>query len=723
MMAEHVSGITPAPPSRNLWIYAIDPWAESSLATAVISRCILPVRWEPLRPGPVGEYVEVIDVDPSSQCVYDPVDLEQSHVVARNGLAPSEGSPQFHQQMIYAVVMTTIGNFERALGRRILWASRQTNEAGSLLSRELQYVPRLRLYPHALREANAYYSPLKKAILFGYFNAPVSDSREDLPGGMVFACLSHDIVAHETTHAILDGIHRRLLEPTNVDMLAFHEAFADIVAIFQHFTLPNLVLDQMRRTRGDLRINNLLSTLAVQFGRATQRGDALRNALGRLDADGQRLPPDPTEFAQTTEPHARGAILVAAIFDAFLRIYAARVEDLRRIATGGTGILPQGDIHPDLANRFAEEAIKVSQRILTICIRALDYLPPVDITFGDYLRALISADAEIVPDDPKRYRVAFIEAFRKRGIFPHDVRAMGEDTLRWKTLEPGEWDEVKDFLPPPDILRTMVAAWEFSHGLPMDEEAEEGLVAAKLAERQDRLRKIFLDVYWPREEFESPPGQASLGQEHPASADHRRNLCLLSQDFSRFIYLWLAVAAGSADSEKRRAAGLQFGLDFDLFNKYRRNRGWGTSLRAGASIDEHRRRDGAIEVHDVRPTFRVHPDGRTKVELLVILTQQRCEPLFPEDGPDRQCVGDQPAFYHLRGGCTLLIDPETGRVRYAISKRIGSSLRKQRIEQFLRGRLADLGEAALDQFHLRDAGGAAIEPLALLHRTSDDGAR
>src|SRR5687768_18271463 len=30
--------------------------------------------------------------------------------------------------------------------------------------------------------------------------------------------------------------HRRLLDVSNPDMLAFHEAFTDIVAIFQHFT-------------------------------------------------------------------------------------------------------------------------------------------------------------------------------------------------------------------------------------------------------------------------------------------------------------------------------------------------------------------------------------------------------------------------------------------------------------------------------------------------------
>lgn len=47
--------------------------------------------------------------------------------------------------------------------------------------------------------------------------------------------------------------------------------------------------------------------------------------------------------------------------------------------------------------------------------RALDYLPPVDVTFLEYLRALITADFDLVGDDRYNYRVAFVEAFSRRG--------------------------------------------------------------------------------------------------------------------------------------------------------------------------------------------------------------------------------------------------------------------------------------------------------------------
>lgn len=125
---------------------------------------------------------------------------------------------------------------------------------------------------------------------------------------MVFACLSHDIVAHETTHALLDGIHRRFIEPSNVDVLAFHEAFADIVALFQHFTYPEVLYQQIALTRGDLQKQNYLGELAYQFGQAIGQYGALRHAIGDIDPKtGQWAPAEPdAQNLTTTEPHARG---------------------------------------------------------------------------------------------------------------------------------------------------------------------------------------------------------------------------------------------------------------------------------------------------------------------------------------------------------------------------------------------------------------------------------
>ncbi len=88
-----------------------------------------------------------------------------------------------------------------------MWSPRR-NPPGLHPKNDSVYVQRLRIYPPALREQNAYYSPVKVGLLFGYFKAEANDPADHVPGGMVFTCLSHDIVAHETTHALLDGMHR-----------------------------------------------------------------------------------------------------------------------------------------------------------------------------------------------------------------------------------------------------------------------------------------------------------------------------------------------------------------------------------------------------------------------------------------------------------------------------------------------------------------------------------
>ena len=154
-----------------------------------------------------------------------------------------------------------------------------------------------------------------------------------------------------------------------------------------------------------------------------------------------------------TEPHTRGAILVSAVFAAFLTIYQSRCADLIRLATNGSGILPGGEISVDLANRLASEASKTAEHVLNMCIRALDYCPPVNLEFGDYLRAIITADRDLVRDDSRGYRVAFIDAFRERGIVPYDIRRLAEDSLLWEPppMDPELANEFSEVLPMLDL--------------------------------------------------------------------------------------------------------------------------------------------------------------------------------------------------------------------------------------------------------------------------------
>ncbi|MBL0357071.1 MAG: hypothetical protein IPP72_09385 [Chitinophagaceae bacterium] len=128
----HPDNLLKNPPFRQLKGYAFDPSLSLLLDTVGINEIVYTIPWEEnLAPGPEGEYVKVIDRDPGSDAVYKAVDLNSKEILACNGLTPSVSNPQFHQQMVYAVAMNTITNFEKAIGRKVMWSAgprdRQTN--------------------------------------------------------------------------------------------------------------------------------------------------------------------------------------------------------------------------------------------------------------------------------------------------------------------------------------------------------------------------------------------------------------------------------------------------------------------------------------------------------------------------------------------------------------------------------------------------------------------
>ena len=444
------------PATRPLKAYAFDP----SQGTLLGNQMAMNVRYEELDPGPVvremyaWDGIAVIDYDADNDVYYQPVDLDDPQILIRGGLDPVEADPRFHQQMVYAVVTETIQHFEAALGRRIHWRRAARDAQGNPVGPDIYT---LNIFPHAMVSANAFYSADAHGILFGYFRANETDQGRNLPGQLVYTCLSHDIVAHETTHAIIDGIRRYFTEQTNPDVAAFHEAFADLAALFRHFTHREVLLDAIQRTGGmlyesqlaadaplptrdapeitaQIRARNPLIELAQQFGEATGRGRALRSALS--------TPPNSKDIQTQFEAHARGSILVAAVFDAFFKIYLRRTADLFRIYRSGGGSTSV-DIPVPLARMLADEASRTAEHFFTICVRALDYCPPVDITFGDFLRAIITSDFDIHPTDALGIRDAFMESFRVRGIIP-DGAAFFSDTAI-------AWPEARDLPPIPNL--------------------------------------------------------------------------------------------------------------------------------------------------------------------------------------------------------------------------------------------------------------------------------
>jgi hypothetical protein len=74
-----------------------------------------------------------------------------------------------------------------------------------------------------------------------------------------------------------------------------------------------------------------------------------------------------------------------------------------------------------------------------MCIRAFDYLPPTDVTFGAFLRALVTADWELNSLDEVGLRAAIIEACRRRGIFAVEAGSLAVNALLLDVASSSEW--------------------------------------------------------------------------------------------------------------------------------------------------------------------------------------------------------------------------------------------------------------------------------------------
>jgi hypothetical protein len=291
-----------------------------------------------------------------------------------------------HGQHVWGVAAATLARWEQALGRRVPW-----------------HFPcaQLFLVPHAFPEANAYYDRSSRAVFFGF--VPRADGLD------VYSCLSRDVVAHEVTHAILDGLRERFLESVLPDGLAFHEALADVVALFELFSSPEIVEAELKvqlresgqRARSAMVEDELrrsaLFGLAAELGRALGRSGGLRRSID-LEPDSKYL--SRPEFQ---EPHRRGEVLVAAVMRTLLGIWTLRICELD----------PQGSTYLD---RAAEEGATAAQQLLNMLLRAIDYLPPVDLEFADLLDAVLLADEVIVPTQRLDYRSQLATWFTSYGL-------------------------------------------------------------------------------------------------------------------------------------------------------------------------------------------------------------------------------------------------------------------------------------------------------------------
>ena len=421
-------GVAGGPLHRPLRIYTLDP----SVSDRIGGVATVNVPYEKLEKGPSGSLFDVRCDGAPKELRADLLDLDDPYLLLSSGLSPTPANGRFHLQMVYAVCSLTYAAFKRALGREIAWATPALPDgAHRLVVRP--FVP----------GANAGYSR-EGGLTFGYFKASRRAAGFTVAGGLVCTALSHDVIAHETTHALLDGLRSSFMEPTNVDVPAFHEGLADLVALFLHFSYTDVVERAIRESRGTLARGSLLTDIAREFGYARSRdgkADALRSGVdvaGIAAFDSDVLPTKehaPTAYDPSMEPHALGSVLVSAVFEAFVTIVRRKCERLFRIAGVDPASVGQAALSDALVKAIAQEASDVAGQMLNVCIRAIDYCPPADMELGEYLRAIVTADGDMERSDKWGFREALMRSFRRRRIVPDHVQFLTEDAMRWQPPE------------------------------------------------------------------------------------------------------------------------------------------------------------------------------------------------------------------------------------------------------------------------------------------------
>jgi hypothetical protein len=117
---------------------------------------------------------------------------------------------------------------------------------------------------------------------------------------------------------------------------------------------------------------------------------------------------------------------------------------LFRVFRSGGG--DASDALPDALTRLlAQRASTMADLFFKVCVRALDYCPPVDITFGDFLRAVITSDFDLHPNDELGLRDAFMQAFRVRGIVPEGSATFSDVAIAWPPAPKGMLVEGLEF--------------------------------------------------------------------------------------------------------------------------------------------------------------------------------------------------------------------------------------------------------------------------------------
>lgn len=396
-------------------------------------RDLPPIEWYRVRSegvlldGPVSPRVAVLDLDADTGRLRPGTPFRTpgglgapgEYVSRKEALAELQrlDDDDMLQVSTFGAVLKTLEMFEEddALGRRVRWAFDG---------------PQLLVVPRAGEWENAFYERESRSLQFFYFR-PARGAQQ-----CIYTCQSQDIVAHETAHAVLDGIAPDLYHALSPQSLALHEAVADLTAALAAFRCRPLYTWVLARTGGSIERTSAFSGLGEQFSTARGRGPYLRNLLNQKTLRPHRTS-RPADLVTTVEPHELSQVLSGALYSVLVRMHEALKDEFARQARARHSLAvpveselqapmvgDEEDTPEDTPDqrrwsarrRVSGKALMVAtSRFKRTLYRGLDYLPPGEVSFADFGRALIAADQASHPDSGEQ-REWLCREFVRRGI-------------------------------------------------------------------------------------------------------------------------------------------------------------------------------------------------------------------------------------------------------------------------------------------------------------------
>lgn len=257
-------------------------------------------------------------------------------------------TPQFDAVHTFAVVRQTLTMYQRSLVAVGIDMPLPWQWNTSMDTRPLA------IYPYGLPNVmNAFYSRTQACLKFGDFIPPGAGGAPLDESARVYTCRSFDIVAHETAHAVLDGLKPQWLQADAPPQTGgLHEAFGDLTAIFLALSQLDQCEAVVAQTKAHLHDKTYLADIAEQFGMALGGATGLRNADNDL-----------TLGQAGTQVHAISQVFTGAMYDVLADMFAYERKPthddcaavLHRVAAYLRGLLLRALIAaPDRAARYVD---------------------------------------------------------------------------------------------------------------------------------------------------------------------------------------------------------------------------------------------------------------------------------------------------------------------------------------------------------------------------------